>query len=323
MLDSQVETTQLQDGLKLFSKLKSLKLSGSLIYNSSHLPIEIVRIVHNLERFELRRMLVKEIFPNEKLINVEEYRNIRFEPSDLSLFELPKLKHFWKDDYKSTSSLKNLASLIISGCGILDMLVPSSVSFRNLSKLEVDKCHRLTHLLNPSVARTLVQLKRLVLKDCKRMTTVIAEVVEEGNEEIVFSRLKYLFLEDLSKLTSFHSGKCIIRFPYLDDVTIWTCPKMEVFSLGIISTTNLLVRDLRIHHGIKGSRYGYEDSNYGYEDSKVVEDINGIIRQAWEDIYGIIQQAWEDNYDTGIQYLFTEKNLEENQSDHSSSCVEE
>ncbi|XP_022150721.1 probable disease resistance protein At4g27220 [Momordica charantia] len=45
----QAGTTQLQDGLELFSKLKSLELYGSFEYNSTHLPIEIVQVLHNLE----------------------------------------------------------------------------------------------------------------------------------------------------------------------------------------------------------------------------------------------------------------------------------
>ncbi|XP_022150758.1 uncharacterized protein LOC111018819 [Momordica charantia] len=309
---SQAGTTQLQDGLELFPKLKTLKLYGYLDYNSTHhLPMEMFRMVHNLEEFEARRMFIKEIFPNERLMNVEEQKiNTRFEPSRLGLYELPKLKHFWKDEFKSSSSLQKLYDLIISGCGVLDMLVPSSVSFTNLWRLEVNKCHRLTHLLNPSVAKTLVQLTWLCLKECKRMTTVIArEVVEDqGNDEIVFHKLYILELEDLSKLTSFHSGNCNIRFPCLGSVDIRSCPEMKAFSPGITSTPNLLVGDIKTEGSF--SRYGISGSNGRHVNTtEVVEDINGIIRQ-----------VWEDDYDDGIQYLFTEKNLEEDQiSDHPSS----
>uniref|UniRef100_A0A9I9E1X5 Disease resistance protein At4g27190-like leucine-rich repeats domain-containing protein n=1 Tax=Cucumis melo TaxID=3656 RepID=A0A9I9E1X5_CUCME len=100
-----------------------------------------------------------------------------------------KLKHLWSEECSQnniTSVLQHLCSLGISDCGRLSSLVSSLVCFTNLQHLHVNKCHRLTHLLNPSVATTLVQLEGLTVEECKRMSSVIEEgsTEEDGNDEM-------------------------------------------------------------------------------------------------------------------------------------------
>lgn len=248
--------------------------------------MEIVGILHNLEMFRMEKTLLEEIFPiDQSLINVEECQNESYKLSKLYLYELPKLRHLWNEGLqKNASILENLKDLTVSRCGILDMLVPSSMSFRNLTWLRVEKCHKLTYLLNPSVARTLVQLEFLILEGCKRMKTVIARGVEEENDEILFSNLFLLELRDFSKLKNFHSGKCTIRFPRLPSLGIRNCPEMRDFSLGIVSTPLLLTKNIGGLPILKDSK------------ETMVEDINVIVRQ-----------AWDDNYDTNIQNLFEEQ----------------
>ncbi|XP_038890457.1 probable disease resistance protein At4g27220 isoform X2 [Benincasa hispida] len=239
---SKAEIIQLRDGLHLFFKLENLKLHGSLDDRYTQLPIEIVQILHNLEVFEVRKALIEEVFSSERLdYSLEDWQNKKINLSSLSLYELPKLRHLCNEDLqKSSSILQNLRYLKVFGCGILNMILPSSMPFTNLAQLRVENCHQLTYLLNPSIGRRLVNLVVLAIEGCKRMTTVIAGGIElEENDEIIFNRLYRLQLKDFSKLTSFHSGKCPIRFPRLQSIYLENCPEMRSFSLGIIHKRSL------------------------------------------------------------------------------------
>ncbi|KAL0552569.1 hypothetical protein IC582_011687 [Cucumis melo] len=294
---------RLGDGSKLFPNLKSLKLYGFVDYNSTHLPMEMLQILFQLEVFELEGAFIEEIFPSNILISSS------MDLQSLILSKLPKLKHLWSEECSQnniTSVLQHLCSLGISDCGRLSSLVSSLVCFTNLQHLHVNKCHRLTHLLNPSVATTLVQLEGLTVEECKRMSSVIEEgsTEEDGNDEmVVFNNLQNLYIFNCSNLTSFYCGRCIIKFPCLERVFIQKCPEMKVFSLGIVSTPRLKYENFYLKKD-----YDDERCHPKYPKEMLVEDMNVMTRE-----------YWEDNVDTGIPNLFAEQSLEENRSENSSS----
>uniref|UniRef100_A0A9I9CIY6 AAA+ ATPase domain-containing protein n=1 Tax=Cucumis melo TaxID=3656 RepID=A0A9I9CIY6_CUCME len=294
---------RLGDGSKLFPNLKTLKLYGFVDYNSTHLPMEMLQILFQLEDFVLVGASIEEIFPSNILISSDMVLR------RLSLSKLPKLKHLWSEECSQnniTSVLQHLTDVSISECGGLSSLVSSLVCFTNLKDLHVNKCHRLTHLLNASVATTLVQLEGLTVEECKRMSSVIEEgsTEEDGNDEmVVFNNLQHLYIFNCSNLTSFYCGRCIIKFPCLRQVDIWNCPEMKVFSLGIVSTPRLKYENFSLEN-----YYDDGQCHPKYPKDMLVEDMNVITRE-----------YWEDNVDTRISNLFAEQSLEENQYENSSS----
>uniref|UniRef100_A0A9I9EB51 Disease resistance protein At4g27190-like leucine-rich repeats domain-containing protein n=1 Tax=Cucumis melo TaxID=3656 RepID=A0A9I9EB51_CUCME len=210
--------------------------------------------------------------------------------------------------FRNPKILQHLTDVSISECGGLSSLVSSLVCFTKLKHLHVNKCHRLTHLLNPLVATTLVQLEGLTVEECKRMSSVIEEgsTEEDGNDEIVvFNNLQHLSITSCSNIISFYRGRCIIKFPCLKQVYINRCSEMKVFSFGlIVSMPHLKYEDVYLfnNHGDKWCHPKHS------KEMMVKDDMNVIIREAWNDIY-----------DTDISYLFGEQDLEENQYEHSSS----
>ncbi|KAA0063669.1 vat protein [Cucumis melo var. makuwa] len=294
---------RLGDGSKLFPNLKSLKLYGFVDYNSTHLPMEMLQILFQLVVFELEGAFLEEIFPSNILI--PSYMVLR----RLALSKLPKLKHLWSEECSQnniTSVLQDLSFLRISECGRLSSLLSSIVCFTNLKHLRVYKCDGLTHLLNPSVATTLVQLESLTIEECKRMSSVIegGSTEEDGNDEIiVFNNLCNVRIASCSNITSFYCGRCIIKFPCLRQLQIWDCPEMKVFSLGIVSTPQLEYANFSLKND-----YGDGQCHPKYLKDMLVEDLNVITRE-----------YWEDNVDTIIPNLFAEQSLEENRSENSSS----
>lgn len=59
------------------------------------------------------------------------------------------------------------------------------------------------------------------------------------NDCIVFRQLEYLGLDCLPSLTSFYSGNYTLEFPSLEQVLVRQCPKMMIFSQGVLGLPKL------------------------------------------------------------------------------------
>ncbi|KAK8633704.1 hypothetical protein V6N13_014543 [Hibiscus sabdariffa] len=68
---------------------------------------------------------------------------------------------------------------------------------------------------------------------------VIASSTDEVTDVIVFNQLESLELDSLPCLSSFCSGNYAMVFPALNEVIIGQCPKMEIFTMGELSTPML------------------------------------------------------------------------------------
>ncbi|GAY69457.1 hypothetical protein CUMW_272160, partial [Citrus unshiu] len=159
---------------------------------------------------------------------------------ELKLSRLHKVQHLWKENDESNKAFANLGSLEISECSKLQKLVPPSWHLENLWGLEVSKCHRLINLSTLSTSKNLVNLGRMKIADCKRIEEIIQlQVGEEVKGCIVFERMNYLTLDCLPSLTSFCLGNYALEFPSLEQVVVRQCPKMKIFSQGVLDTPML------------------------------------------------------------------------------------
>ncbi|XP_052293320.1 probable disease resistance protein At4g27220 isoform X2 [Citrus sinensis] len=226
----------------LFQNLKSLEIVSD---KSDNFSIGFLQRFHNVERLKLRNSSYKEIFSNGE---VEKQAGMLTQIKSLKLWELSNLLHIWEQCYKLDSVFQNLETLEIWWCNNLINLVPSSASFENLTTLEVSYCQRLKNLVSSSTAKSLVCLMKLRIDGCKLMTEIISSEGDVEEDEIVFSRLKWLSLECLDSLTSFCSGNCTFKFPSLEDLFVIDCPKMMIFSFGVLSTPRL--REVRKNWGL-------------------------------------------------------------------------
>ncbi|KAG2694938.1 hypothetical protein I3760_08G167500 [Carya illinoinensis] len=240
-------------------------------------PSFLLTRLPNLLKLNVYDSVWEEIFPYE-LVD----REIRLRR--LTLCRLRMLTHLWKEDSTQPCQLfHNLQYLDVSRCGKLKNLVPSLVSLRNLTGLEILHCHGLINLLTSSTAKTLVQLERMTVIDCKRITEIVAmEDIGETNVAIIFNELRYLELRGLPNLTHFCSGPYSFGFPSLDKVIVRCCPEMKTFSHGVLSTPMLTaVYDDYIWDSRHNSHWEH--------------DLNTTTRWLWE----------SNQYDT--QWLFRER----------------
>ncbi|XP_059441636.1 disease resistance protein At4g27190-like [Corylus avellana] len=204
---------------ELFCKLKVLQLTSN--HNESDVcPPNFVQRLNNLEKLVLHRSFWEEIFPYEELHGQEQ--------------------HAGKEDAQPSPIVQNLEILEVSECGKLKILAPSSVSFQNLSELEILKCHGLINLVKSSTAKSLVQLKKLSVCECEMITEIVRGDGGEGNDQVItFSKLTSLKLDCLPQLSNFCSGGYSFEFPSLEEVIVSQCQEMKIFTDGVLSTPKL------------------------------------------------------------------------------------
>jgi hypothetical protein len=211
-------------------------------HNNSAVSLsKFLKGLHNLEFLVVLRTRWEEVFPYEEALGQEEHARILPKLTELFLTELPMLTHLWKEDTEPCQVLHNLKKLEVTECGKLKNLVPSSVSFQNLSELEISKCHGLINLVTSPTAKTLVQLKKMSLSECESITEIVTREGGEASDQVIitFSKLTYLKLDCLPRLTNFCSGSYYLEFPSLEKVIVRQCQEMKIFSYGDLSTPKL------------------------------------------------------------------------------------
>ena len=95
----------------------------------------------------------------------------------------------------------------------------------------MEECNGLNFLFSYSMVKSLVQLRKLKIRNCKSMERIIN--IEESAEEeriinMILPKLNLLHLEGLPKLTEFGSGNSI-EFPSLEALVIQDCPRLKMF----------------------------------------------------------------------------------------------
>jgi hypothetical protein len=81
-------------------------------------------------------------------------------------------------------------------------------SFGNLRVVKVEHCDKLKFVFSSSIARGLLQLEELEIRECSIMGAIVVKEGEiEDTDMILFPKLRCLALRDLPKLISFLSAQ--------------------------------------------------------------------------------------------------------------------
>ncbi|XP_038696345.1 uncharacterized protein LOC119993329 isoform X2 [Tripterygium wilfordii] len=208
-----------------------------------------------------------EMFCRLKCLTINEFHDEIITSFPPGFFKkLPKLEQLvvWRSDFNEIfpnegviypemiSPFCSLKILNVGQCDRLKILFPSSLlSFCNLAELRVERCDKLTYLMSCSTAKSMMQLKKLSVSECKMMTSIV-ECVGEGEveDDIIFHQLKELFIYSLPNLSSFcGSAKHAFKLPSLESVIVRICPNLKTFCEGPLSTFKL--RSLDVSRGEK------------------------------------------------------------------------
>ncbi|KAI4297471.1 hypothetical protein L6164_037360 [Bauhinia variegata] len=232
-------------------------------------PYWFLHKMPKLNTMFVKSSLFREMFPVRSLVAEEKQTADIVRLKKLILWNLPRLECICIEGLQLDPVLEKLEELHVWGCSGLANLVPSSASFNCLTFLEVYQCDGLKNLFVPSSAKRLVHLTYMTIKECKMLQEIVAKVEDDIEDEVSFRQLESLKLMSLSNLSSFCSGNINFDFPYLQEVIVTQCPKMNIFSQGEIKSTRL-----------RNVRHGKEDQ------SSWVGDLNSSIKKLYEEKVG-------------------------------------
>ncbi|XP_017976579.1 PREDICTED: uncharacterized protein LOC108662044 [Theobroma cacao] len=193
----------------------------------------------NLEKLVVSEASFGHIFHFEGFDGEKNHASAITSLNELVLSELPELTHLWKEEYQPIPAFCELRTLQVRDCGKLKILAPSSVSFENLTSLEVTRCHGYVNLIACSTAKSLVQLTRMTITDCEMIERIIARESEEVKGDIVFTELKDLQQSCLPNMASFCLGDHNLEFPIFEKMIVKGCPKMKIFCQRDLSIPQL------------------------------------------------------------------------------------
>ncbi|XP_017982383.1 PREDICTED: disease resistance protein At4g27190 [Theobroma cacao] len=223
----------------LFSKIKVLQVH-CYHQDSAIFPFRFIQKFTNLEKLDIDCCEFRDLFPSGEVEDEENHPRTLARVRSLKLVSLPNLSHIWQLSSRADLVLPLLEALVISHCSNLVNLAPSASSFSYLTTLDVWNCHGPENIVASSTAKSLVQLTRMSIRECNKVTEIIVDDEEEETpKEIIFSNLVCLELNGLPSLLYFSSGSSALKFPSLEDVTVKQCPNLRYFHWGELSTPKL------------------------------------------------------------------------------------
>ena len=192
------------------AKLRAMRVANCPKLTGILSPSNLIECMQNLEELVVEECeSVKVAFDVGALNADEDHGAARALPSlnNLELYGLPNLTHVWAN------------------------YSPGIQGFQNLRSLEVQECDRLRILFSPIIAKLLVKLEQLDIRNCEVMKAIIAweqEVDDEGmRNTIIFPQLNGVVLSDLPNLTStFCSQTCMFRGSFLKYLKLNKIPKL-------------------------------------------------------------------------------------------------
>ncbi|RDX82032.1 hypothetical protein CR513_37227, partial [Mucuna pruriens] len=214
-----LESGHLQfDNLKCFQEL-----------DSAHL-YRFLDMLPRIEKLAFSWCWSEELFSSER--PNADYTRILLHLKGLELHYMYSLKsigleHSWLQPFP-----ENLQTLKIKNCYRLRKLVPCTISFSNLTYLEVSECRSLKSLFSSSTVKGLARVERMKIKKCESLEEIVSREGGESQEykEIIFEKLQVLYLKELDKLRCFYPGNFALSFPSLEQVFVIDCSFMKTFS---------------------------------------------------------------------------------------------
>ncbi|KAL4379488.1 hypothetical protein GQ457_02G040490 [Hibiscus cannabinus] len=220
----------------MFCNIRHLDISFNA-NETNDFPVCFLKRFYNLKRFEVGPCHFKESSPSEGDAGEEKDMNTTLPRiKKLRLDSVSNTRLLWTQEGRMSASLE---SLQVWQCHSLINLGSYFSTLQNLTTLDVWNCKEMTELITSCKAQSLVCLVTMKIRECGMMREVVASQGDETTEEIVFKKLKCLELDCLVSLKSFCSVNHTFRFPFLEQVILSQCPRMNNFCQGVLSTPKL------------------------------------------------------------------------------------
>ncbi|CAH1435315.1 unnamed protein product [Lactuca virosa] len=129
---------------------------------------------------------------------------------------------------------------------VKSMHPPQSSSFYNLRVLVVSRCAELRYLFTLSVVKALSKLEHLRVSTCRNMEELI-HTGGNGEEKIMFPKLKFLDLHTLWKLSGLCHNVNVIELPQLLELELFYIPNItSIYHKNNSETSCLLNKEVMI-----------------------------------------------------------------------------
>ena len=244
-----------------FSDLTTLKVNDCQFLSDAVLPFHLLPLLH-----KLKRLIVEDCDNVKAIFDVKRTTQdtlITLPLEVLALSNLSNLENIWSEDPHEILSMHHLQEVFIDECkclkslfqaasvakdlltlktllvenceGLVAMVEEESkedeIIFPQLMFLKIESCNSLKYLFRSSTAKSLGQLKSMIIKECESMEEIISKKGEESDEkvEIIFEQLQDLYLENLNELRCFYNGNFTLSFPSLVKVHVIECNFMKTF----------------------------------------------------------------------------------------------
>ncbi|KAJ7951085.1 Disease resistance protein family [Quillaja saponaria] len=277
----------------LFCNLKSIRIDN---VDEEEFPYWLLHRTPYLERLHLSDSSFKMVFPSGSVAVPEIHTLTVVQIRRLWLLSLPNLEYICKEGFQLDPVLQMLEYLEVDDCSSLTNLVPSSVSFNHLTFLDVQDCKRLMYLMASSTAKSLTQLITMRISCCPVIKQIVLK--EEGDEredEIVFRQMRTLEIYYLHNLESFSASDIVLKFPLLGELYIHECPKMKIFSEGVLSMPKL--QEVHIDGKIIDERHWGGDLNGTIEKSSTDKVIKVYGEEELQlSYYPWLKEIWQPKF---------------------------
>ncbi|KAJ0099420.1 hypothetical protein Patl1_21902 [Pistacia atlantica] len=200
-----------------FSKLRMMKIEkcDRLEYLFTSFLAKNLTQLQEIEVTDCKNL--KEIFGEESKDHGDEIEtNTKIELNQLCSLTLQRLPQFIKIDSDMRVIFPRLENLKLCSINIentwLDQPLTMSSYSQCLKSLTVEECNGLKFLFSSSMVKSLKQLRKLMIGNCKSMEVIVDSKGGKGEEKIIdmsFPKLFFLKLEVLPKLVSFGIGNSI------------------------------------------------------------------------------------------------------------------
>ncbi|XP_039683128.1 uncharacterized protein [Medicago truncatula] len=195
----------------VFCNLKHLLVQKCDFLSHVLFPSNVMQVLLALEELEVKDCdSLEAVFEVKGMKSQEILIKQRTQLKRLTLSNLPKLTHIWKEDPHEI------------------------ISFGNLCKVDVSMCQSLLYIFPYSLCPDLRHLETLKIESCRVKEIVAME--ETGSMEINFNfpRLKVMKLYHLTNFKSFYQGKHTLECPSLKTLNVYHCEALRMFSLNNI-----------------------------------------------------------------------------------------
>ncbi|KAL3738751.1 hypothetical protein ACJRO7_020166 [Eucalyptus globulus] len=191
-----------------FSKLKTLVVEYCKKLSSIFSSYTMLTRFQNLEEITVTNCGSLEVVFHVQEFNFSESHSTSiFQLRKLVLTRLPRMKHVWSGHNEG------------------------SLTFGCLRCTEVVECKSIKSLFPSSVAKSMTQLEKLVVRDCG-VEEIITEEDRVGMNasDLFFPQLIYLSLLRLPELRNFYKKSHASTWPFLKELRVRHCSKMRLFS---------------------------------------------------------------------------------------------